>query len=257
VNDFPAVHGSSGSVAAGNRRAAPARGYDESVVSPIAERPLSEKLLPIRFPGPAGLLEGLWKEAALPARGSAVFAHPHPLDGGTMHNKVVYRAAQALHRAGYATLRFNFRGAGASEGAHDHGRGEVDDVRAAIGEAQRRGGLPLLAGGFSFGAAMTLHAIDGDPRVNAYMGIGLPLAALSGRGLPQPRVPALFVTGEKDVFCPPAMLETFTEGGTAQVVVVPGADHFLAGRLEAMQEAITRFVAGLPAGRDARGATAS
>jgi alpha/beta superfamily hydrolase len=214
---------------------------------------VSEKLLPIRFPGPAGLLEGLWKEAAPPARGAAVFAHPHPLDGGTMHNKVVYRAAQAVSRAGYATLRFNFRGAGASEGEHDQGRGEVGDVRAAMDEAQRRGGTPLIAGGFSFGAAVTLRAIDGDPRVLAYIGIGLPLASVPGRDLPRPRVPALFVTGEDDVYGPPAMLEEFA-GGTREVLIVPGGDHFLAGRLEAMQEAITRFLEGLP-GR-ARGATA-
>jgi alpha/beta superfamily hydrolase len=203
------------------------------------------------------MLEGLWKDAAPPARGTAVFAHPHPLDGGTMHNKVVYRAVQALGRAGYATLRFNFRGAGASGGTHDHGRGEVDDVGAAIGEALRRGRPPLLVGGFSFGSAVTLRAIDGDPRVAAYVGIGLPLGSVSGRDLPRPRVPALFITGEKDPYGPPALLEEFA-GGSAQsaIVIVPGADHFLAGRLEEMQVAITRFVASLTAGRNARDATA-
>ncbi|MFN2387326.1 MAG: alpha/beta hydrolase [Thermoanaerobaculia bacterium] len=215
---------------------------------------MSEKLFPVRFPGPAGMLEGLWKEAAPPGRGAAVLAHPHPLDGGTMHNKVVYRAAQALSRAGYATLRFNFRGAGASEGTHDRGRGEVDDVRAAIDEARRRGGLPLIAGGFSFGAAICLRAIEGDSRVGAYVGIGVPLASSSGRDLPRPRVPALFVAGENDVYGPPAMLEEFA-GGVGRILIVPGADHFLSGRLEAMQDAITGFAARLPADRDAEGAT--
>lgn len=188
-------------------------------------------------------------------RGAAVFAHPHPLDGGTMHNKVVYRGTQALSRSGYATLRFNFRGAGASEGVHDNGRGEVGDLRAALDEAERRGGLPLLAGGFSFGAAVTLRAIDGDPRVKAYIGIGLPLASLSGRDLPPPRVPALFVTGGNDAFGPPAMLDQFV-GGSGQIVVVPGADHFLTGHLETMQEAIMRFLEGLTVEQGARGATA-
>lgn len=188
-------------------------------------------------------------------RGAAAFAHPHPLDGGTMHNKVVYRAAQALSRSGYATLRFNFRGAGTSEGVHDHGRGEVGDLRAALDEAERRGGLPLVAGGFSFGSAVTLRAIDGDPRVKAYIGIGLPLASLSGRDLPRPRVPALFVTGGNDAFGPPALLEQFV-AGSGQIVVVPGADHFLAGHLDTMQEAITRFLESLPVEQGARGATA-
>ncbi|MEP6995010.1 MAG: alpha/beta fold hydrolase [Acidobacteriota bacterium] len=132
------------------------------------------------FPGPAGSLEGLWKEAAGTRRGAAVFAHPHPLHGGTMHNKVVYRAVKALTQSGYATLRFQFRGVGLSEGRHDAGRGEVEDVRAAVDEAQRRGGTPILAGGFSFGAAMALRAADGDPRVVAFLGLGLPVATESG-----------------------------------------------------------------------------
>ncbi len=128
---------------------------------------VSGRLRSVSFPGPAGALEGLWKEAAGERRGTAVFAHPHPLHGGTMHNKVVYRAVQALTRSGFATLRFNFRGVGLSEGRYDAGRGEVDDYRAALDEAERDGGLPLVAGGFSFGSAVALKAIVGDRRVAA------------------------------------------------------------------------------------------
>ena len=92
------------------------------------------------FPGPSGRLEGLWKETSGDTIGSAVFAHPHPRPGGTMHSKVVFRAARALGACGYATLRFNFRGVGLSDGRYDAGSGEIEDYRAALDEAQRRGG---------------------------------------------------------------------------------------------------------------------
>lgn len=166
-----------------------------------------------------------------------------------MHNKVVYRAAQALTRAGYATLRFNFRGVGLSEGRHDSGRGEVEDFRAALDEAERSEGLPIVAAGFSFGAATAMKAIPGDARIEACVALGLPLASESGRGIPRPSVPALFVVGEKDPFGPPEELERFL-GGTGRMVVVPGADHFFEGALETVGEDISEFLAGLrPAGR--------
>lgn len=202
----------------------------------------------MRFRGPAGVLEGLWKEAAGARRGSAVFAHPHPRFGGTMHNKVVYRAAQALTRAGFATLRFNFRGVGLSEGAYDAGRGEVDDFRAALGEAERDGGLPIVAGGFSFGAAAALKAIADDPRIEAAIAVGLPLSTDSGAGVPRPRAPALYVVGERDTFGPPDVLARFV-AGTGELVVVPGADHFFEGALDALEAALARFLSRLPARR--------
>jgi alpha/beta superfamily hydrolase len=208
---------------------------------------LASRLRSVLFRGPAGELEGLWKEAPAARRGAAVFAHPHPLHGGTMHNKVVYRAVQELTRAGFATLRFQFRGVGLSAGRYDAGRGEVDDVRAAFDEAQSRAGLPLLAGGFSFGAAMALRAADGDPRVSAFLGLGLPVATESGRPLPRPSVPALFVVGERDAFGPPDELERFV-GDAARVVVIPGADHFFAGKLEEAANAIREFLDGLAFG---------
>lgn len=198
----------------------------------------------IEFPGPAGPLEGLWKDAAPPRTGTAVLAHPHPLHGGTLHNKVVYRMARALGRAGYGTLRFNFRGVGRSAGRHDEGRGETDDYRAALGEAERRGGPPFLAGGFSFGAAVALRAIAGDPRPAAYVGVGLPLATASGRDLPPPEVPALLVSGTEDPFSPPDLLRRFA-GGAARVVEVPGANHFLEGSLDGLESAIAAFLAEL------------
>ena len=199
------------------------------------------KLEALTFRGPAGRLEGLWKEASGPRAGCAVFAHPHPLHGGTLHNKVVFRAARALTEAGYATLRFQFRGVGLSEGHYDEGKGEVEDFRAALDEAERRGGLPLLAGGFSFGSAVALRATEADRRIAAILAVGLPLASESGRGLPRPSVPALFVSGERDTFGPPEMLRKFA-GSSGQVVVVPGADHFFEGSLDALEAVLDRFL---------------
>ncbi len=197
------------------------------------------------FPGPEGPIEGLWKQASGHLAGSAVFAHPHPLHGGTLHNKVVYRAARALSRAGYGTLRFNFRGVGLSAGRFDDGRGEAGDFRAALSEAERRGGLPQIAGGFSFGSAVALRAIAGDTRVAAYVGVGLPLATKSDLP-PRPEVPALFIVGEHDAFGPPGELRRFAIGA-GRVVEIAGADHFFEGKLPLVEEAITRFLADLPA----------
>jgi alpha/beta superfamily hydrolase len=203
------------------------------------------RLRTVMFRGPAGALEGLWKDASAPRRGTAVFAHPHPLHGGTLHSKVVYRAARALVRSGYATLRFNFRGVGLSEGRHDSGLGEVDDFRAAVDEAAHRGGLPIVAGGFSFGSAVALRAIASDARVAAFVGVGVPVGTESLWSAPRPRVPALFVVGEKDTFGPPVALAEFV-ADAGSIVVLPGTGHFLEGRLEELEGAITGFLAGLP-----------
>jgi hypothetical protein len=172
-----------------------------------------------------------------------VFAHPHPLHGGTLHSKVVYRAAQALARSGFDTLRFNFRGVGLSEGRYDEGRGEQDDFRAALDEAERTAGLPIAAGGFSFGSAVGLKASAQDPRLRTFIALGLPLATESGLLVPRPpaSVPSLFVVGENDTYGPPAQLERFL-GGSHRMVVIPGADHFFEGHLEALGDAIAGFL---------------
>jgi alpha/beta superfamily hydrolase len=201
----------------------------------------------VTFSGPAGRLEGLWKEPEGTRKGGAVFAHPHPLHGGTLHNKVVYRATKVLASAGWETLRFNFRGVGGSEGLHDGGRGEAGDFRAAMDEVERRVGLPILAGGFSFGSAVVLRAIRGDARVSAYLGVGLPVANVSIADTPRPSVPALFVVGEKDTFGPPDGLREFV-GDSGEIVVIPGADHFFAGHLDALEAAIRVFLERLPEG---------
>ncbi len=205
------------------------------------------------FPGPAGRLEGLWKESIGERSGSAVFAHPHPMHGGTLHNKVVYRAAQSLARSGFDTLRFNFRGVGLSQGRYDEGRGEVEDFRAAMAEAERTAGLPMAAGGFSFGAATALRAAADDPRVEIWIVAGLPIATESGRGVPLPEAPALFITGEHDSFGPPREVERWLSG-RHRLVVIPGTDHFFAGKLDEFGEAVDDFLSALPRRRAPAGA---
>jgi len=165
-----------------------------------------------------------------------------------MHNKVVYRAVQALTRSGYDTLRFNFRGVGLSEGRYDASRGEVDDFRAALDEAERTAGLPIAAGGFSFGSAVGLKACAHDRRLETFIALGLPLATESGRLVPRPDVPSLFVVGENDTYGPPADLARFL-AGTHRMVVIPGAGHFFEGQLELVGETIAEFLAALPAPR--------
>jgi hypothetical protein len=167
-----------------------------------------------------------------------------------MHNKVVYRAVQALTQSGFATLRFQFRGVGLSKGRYDAGRGEVDDVRSALDEAEARAGhgVALVAGGFSFGAAMALKASDGDPRVAAFIGLGLPVATESGRMLPRPPAdrPALFLVGERDAYGPPDDLARFLQGAPwVRRVVIPGADHFFEGQLEEVASEVRAFLESL------------
>jgi alpha/beta superfamily hydrolase len=217
--------------------------YDESPLSPTRAPAVTARLHAFLFSGPAGNLEGLWKNPEAAARpGSSVFAHPHPVHGGTLHNKVVFRAARALGRAGYGVLRFNFRGVGLSDGGFDDGRGETGDYRAALDEAERRGGLPIVAGGFSFGSAIALRACAGDARVVAFIGVGVPLASDYARDLPRPGVPSLFVVGSRDVYGPPAMLRDWA-GGAGRIVEVPDADHFIEGKLDALEKAILEFLA--------------
>jgi alpha/beta superfamily hydrolase len=207
--------------------------------------------------GPAGRLEAVLNTGAEDSLYAAVVAHPHPLGGGTMHNKVVYHAAKAFSSFGLPVLRFNFRGTGLSEGTHDEGRGEVEDVRAAVDWMERSYGLPILFAGFSFGSNVGLRACCGDARVRGLVGIGLPVQAegraYSYRFLPAcGAMPKLFVIGDRDAFAPRAELEKALElaAEPKRVVWVEGADHFFAGvegspepKLGVMSGAIKEWVA--------------
>ena len=200
--------------------------------------------------GPAGRLEAVLVQPGVPVAAAAVVCHAHPLHGGMMHFKPVFRAAKALQEAGLAALRFNFRGVGRSEGVHDDGRGEQDDARAALDEMERRfPGVPLVLGGFSFGSTMALRVAPRDPRVKAVLAIGYPLRR-GGDTAPVADVtqPRLFVQGAHDEFGPEAEIRALVLplAPPRELVVVADADHYFAGRLDALHTAVRDWASRRP-----------
>ena len=204
--------------------------------------------------GRAGRLEALLNAGAENTTHAAVVCHPHPLFGGTLHNKVVFHAMKALNSFGFPVLRFNFRGAGLSHGEHDHGIGEVEDVRTALDWLDAEFHLPLVFAGFSFGAAVGLRAACPDARVRALIGIGVPAVPVAAE-TETPRTyaldflrecgkPKLFVSGDRDRFGPRARLEALVASAAEpkKLVVIEGADHFFEGRLRELREAIEGWV---------------
>jgi uncharacterized protein len=199
--------------------------------------------------GPAGRLEALLNTGAERATHAALVCHPHPLYGGTLHNKVVFHTMKALNNFGYPVLRFNFRGAGLSQGEHDHGIGEVDDVRTALDWVDREFHLPMIFAGFSFGAAVGLRVACPDARLVALIGLGLPVDAIDDRVydfefLRDCMNPKLFVSGDRDQFGPRAKLQRLVEAlpEPKKLVIVEGADHFFEGRLRELREAIETWI---------------
>ncbi len=194
------------------------------------------------LPGPAGRLESLL-ERPQPARKKLVglVCHPHPLYGGTLHNKVVHHTALALQQLGLPVLRFNFRGAGLSQGNHDHGRGEADDVRAALAYLQEKfPRIDIVLAGFSFGAWVGLRVGCSEPRVSALIGVSLPADSSDLSYLAQCRKPKLFVQGTRDQFGSRPNVEAAVEqaAGPKELIWVEGADHFFAGHLDQLRQAI-------------------
>ncbi len=204
--------------------------------------------------GPAGRLEALLNTGAENATHAAVVCHPHPLFGGTMHNKVVFHTMKALNSFGFPVLRFNFRGTGLSEGEHDNGIGEADDVSAALNWLNAEFHLPMIFAGFSFGAAVGLRAACPDPRVRAVIGVGTPVSPVAAN-TEQPREysfqflqectkPKLFVSGARDQFGPRTKLDTLIASipEPKKLVIIEGADHFFEGRLRELREAIESWM---------------
>ena len=201
------------------------------------------QLIQTDIPAPQGILEGLLRlpdgvaasvgdagasGAALPTM-AAVVCHPHPQFGGTMHNKVVFRLAAALVERGIPALRFNFRGVGRSAGAYDDGRGEAEDVRAALDAlAARYPDAPLLLAGFSFGAWVGLPVGCADPRVTHLIAAGAPVSPLSADDLAGCVKPKLIVQGALDQYGPRAALEQWFARlpEPKRLTIVPDADHF-------------------------------
>lgn len=205
--------------------------------------------------GPAGQLEAVLNQGAPDARFAALVCHPHPLGGGSMHNKVVYYAAKALNDAawgmGWPVLRFNFRGTGLSEGTHD-GEAETGDVIAGMDWLQHELGLPLVVAGFSFGAAMALRAASlpetASHDVRALIALGLPTMdpgpAYQYSFLQGLTIPKLFLSGDRDPFAPVEQLIEVA-GSAAEpkrLFLLPGADHFFTDQLQAMQQALAGWL---------------
>jgi len=199
--------------------------------------------------GPAGHLEALLNQGAETATHAALVCHPHPMFGGTLHNKVVFHTMKALNGFGFPVLRFNFRGAGLSQGEHDEGRGEVEDVGAGLQWLREQFHLPLIFAGFSFGAAVGLRAACSDTDVEAMISLGTPLAPVDDRAYDYSFLagctrPKLFASGARDQFGPRARLEQLVAAlpEPKRLVIIEGADHFFAGRLAEMRRAIEEWL---------------
>jgi alpha/beta superfamily hydrolase len=197
---------------------------------------------------PHGRLEAILKEPRERAvRGVALVLHPHPLGGGTMHNKVVFRAATALNDAGLTTLRINFRGVGQSTGEHDEGRGEAEDVRAALDYlSDQYKGEPVTLAGFSFGSRVGIEVGLADARVQQLISIGTPVDKYDFSFLKSCRKPILFVHGDRDEFGSVenlrALVAKLPTEANARLEIIENADHFFEGRLDELKRVITDFV---------------
>src|SRR6266849_857996 len=205
------------------------------------------QILHINIPTPTGHLEGILKpeEDNIAPEYAALVCHPHPLGGGTMHNKVVFKVAQTLQLLGMPALRFNFRGVGHSTGTYDEGRGEMDDTRYALEFLSRRyPGLPVIIAGFSFGAWVSLRVAAADDRVQAMIGLGVPARMFEGDYLKDSHKPKLIIQGTNDELAPYDLAVQWFEQVPApkSLVAVQGADHFFKGRLDEVQAIITTFV---------------
>jgi alpha/beta superfamily hydrolase len=195
---------------------------------------------------PAGPLEleAHLREPAKGLRGAAVFCHPHPVYGGSMDNRVVYRAAKAATEAGFAALRFNFRGVGRSSGQFDHGIGEKEDATSAIRWLEARyPTLDLALVGYSFGAGVGLEAAYSEPRILALVGLGIPLDLYDfGYLLSFPK-PALYIVGTQDEFCARQSVDHFAHRlpSTSFLHRIEGSDHFFTGHMKVVEGLITDF----------------
>ena len=208
----------------------------------------STQIQSLYLDGPAGRLEALLNAGKPGAAHAALVCHPHPLYGGTMHNKVVFHAMKALNGLGFPVLRFNFRGAGHSDGKHDEGRGEREDVHAALAWLDREFHLPIVFAGFSFGASVGLRACCPDARVHALVSLGTPVE-VEGRAyqynfLQACAKPKLFLSGAQDPFGPRETLEgvVMRAAPPKKLVFIEGAGHFFEKRLAEVRRHIEDWV---------------
>src|SRR5512146_38592 len=166
---------------------------------------------------------------------AAVVCHPHPLYGGSMYNNVVDAVLDALHARGFATLRFNFRGVGASEGEFDNGKGEADDAAAAIRFLTTQAGVRAdgaVLAGYSFGAMAAVRAAASVKEVAAIVTVALPLGVIDPSALGTIAKPVALLAGDRDSYCPAEHLAALAGrlGSAARFKIISGADHFFGGR---------------------------
>jgi uncharacterized protein len=199
--------------------------------------------------GPAGKLEALLEEPEDQApRHAVLVCHPHPLHGGTMHNKVVYRIARGLRRSGAVVLRFNYRGVNLSQGEYDHGKGELEDARAALAVLRSRyPALPYSLAGFSFGSRIILRLGCEAAAPARLIAVGFPANLSDSQRIGHCPVPRTFIVSTQDQFCAmPAMEAYFSElDEPKELVWIEAQDHFFGGALDEFEKAVSRVGASL------------
>lgn len=200
-------------------------------------------------PASVGHLEAILKEPTGEPKGVALVCHPHPLGGGTMHNKVVYRAAAGLLEAGLVTLRFNFRGVGESSGAHDDGDGEKQDVKDALDYlTENYPNLEITLAGFSFGSRVGSEVALGDERIVRLISIGTPVDKYDFSYLKECRKPILFVHGDADEFGTlehlKSLVEQVAENTDTSLVVFENCGHFFDKHLNELKDAVRHWTIG-------------
>jgi len=235
-----------------------------TATAPVQPRttPATAALRSVSLHGPAGRLEAVVNQGAPSAPFAALVCHPHPLGGGSMHNKVVYHAMKVLNDPqwglGWPVLRFNFRGTGLSQGVHD-GHDEAGDILAALEWLENEYRLPLVVVGFSFGAMMALSACCSPAlppkNIRALALLGLPTHDPAGHDFHYPElhnctIPKLFLSGASDQFAPNSQLAAIAASAAqpSKLVLLPRADHFFTGQIEPMQSALTAWLKGTLAG---------
>jgi alpha/beta superfamily hydrolase len=201
----------------------------------------------VDLPAPHGHLEALWWKVDSP-RAAAVVCHPHPLHGGTMHNHVTYRIADAFRKAGCSALRFNFRGVGRSTGTYDEGRGEVADARAALDFlAREQPGVTLCIAGFSFGSRVALKLAAEDARIERALAAGAALRMFDFDFAKALHKPKAFIHGDKDEYAPLEDVARLVDQlpPPCKLFPVANCDHLATGRLEAFEQVASEAVAWL------------
>jgi alpha/beta superfamily hydrolase len=203
---------------------------------------VARRIESLMLAGPAGSLEALLEEPdETPTRSLALVCHPHPLFGGTMHNKVVYRLARGLRRSGAAVLRFNFRGVGRSQGEHDHGVGEADDARVALAWLRDRfPGVPYVLAGFSFGSRIILRLGCAAGDASLLIAAGFPTTHGEAAFLESCQSPKIFIQSTRDEFAPVPQMEALFErmAEPKQLMWIEAQDHFFQGSLDKLEETV-------------------